>query len=297
MDSQPFRASDAISAGLVTRKELRGPRFHRLFRDIYICADVPIDDVCADAPIDLGVRSRGASLIGCVLGGWSAAELLGASCGPADAPVEIVVMSRHRPQDGLVLRHESLPADEITAIDGVPVTSALRTAYDLARRLPTREAVVAVDALSRVGEFPPSAIRTIDSRYPGARGRTRIADVLALADPRSGSPMETRIRLALAAGGLPMPELQHAVGPYQLDLAYPAVQLGVEYNGGDHLTQSRSMRDLEREAYLGRLGWYVLRFRAWDVLHRPDWVAAQVHERLVLAARARGVTVSELLAP
>jgi very-short-patch-repair endonuclease len=108
--------------------------------------------------------------------------------------------------------------------------------------------------------------------------------------------METRIRLALRSGGLPLPALQHPVGPYELDLAYPAVRVAIEYNGRDHLDPDRALRDLEREAYLTAAGWIVLRFGAYLVLRRPDLVAARVRARLVTAARAAGLPLEALAA-
>jgi hypothetical protein len=38
----PFRGSDAVAAGLVTAKALRGPRFRRLFTGIFVGADVEV---------------------------------------------------------------------------------------------------------------------------------------------------------------------------------------------------------------------------------------------------------------
>jgi hypothetical protein len=40
---RPFRGSIAVDAGLLTRGRLRGPAFRRLFADVYVCADVPVD--------------------------------------------------------------------------------------------------------------------------------------------------------------------------------------------------------------------------------------------------------------
>lgn len=59
----------------------------------------------------------------------------------------------------------------------------------------------------------------------------------------------------------------------------------------------RHRRDLDREAHLGRLGWYVLRFPARDLLLRPERVADRVRERLLLAVRGRGVALHELALP
>jgi hypothetical protein len=66
--------------------------------------------------------------------------------------------------------------------------------------------------------------------------------------------METRIRLVIVFAGLPVPVLQHPVGPYLLDMAYPAIRLAVEYDGQTHRTQKRALRDLTRQAYLSGKG-------------------------------------------
>lgn len=75
--------------------------------------------------------------------------------------------------------------------------------------------------------------------------------------------------------------LQHPVGPYRLDLAYPSLLLGIEYDGGEHRTARRALHDLRREAHLTRTGWEVLRFTAYEVLRKPQWVAATVHCELI----------------
>jgi very-short-patch-repair endonuclease len=77
------------------------------------------------------------------------------------------------------------------------------------------------------------------------------------------------------------------IGPYVLDMAYPGIRLGIEYDGREHLTPERALRDLRRAAYLAAAGWEVLRFPAAEVLRRPSSVAATVREKLILAARAR----------
>ncbi|WP_433556817.1 hypothetical protein ACQPWY_32855 [Pseudonocardia xinjiangensis] len=54
--------------------------------------------------------------------------------------------------------------------------------------------------------------------------------------------METRIRMAIHDAGLPEPVLQHVVGPYHLDMAYPAVRLAVEYGRGEHRAPDRALQ-------------------------------------------------------
>jgi very-short-patch-repair endonuclease len=288
--SQPFRGSAATAAGLLTPGVLRGPRFRRLFPDIY---------VPAGAEVDLGLLSRAAYLLVAGrggLGGHSAAELLGAGCAPVGTPAEVVMPHRLRAHPMLLARQDEIPADELQELDGLVVTTPLRTAYDLGRRAPLVEAVVAVDALAHVHRVDPHEVLVLARRHLGARGSAQLPQVVELADRRADSPMETRIRLALQFHGLPRPELQHPVGPYVLDLAYPAVRIAVEYNGRDHLDPDRALRDLEREAYLTAAGWIVLRFGAYIVMRRPDLVAARVRTRLLAAARTAGLPLEALSA-
>lgn len=279
--TNPSRGSSAVGAGLLTPKMLRGPRFRRLFPDIY---------VSALAEIDLALRSRAAYLLveghGGVVGGHSAAELLGASCGPENAPAEVVPPGRMRAHSGLRVREEQLAADDITWIDDVAMTTPLRTAYDLARRRSIVEAVVAVDALTHAFPFAPQDLIAFSYHHLGARGSARLPEVVRLANPLAESPMETRIRLAILFDGLPMPVLQHPVGPYLLDLAYPEIRLGIEYDGREHLKPERALRDLDRQAYLTANGWgSILRFRAGEVLHRPTRVAGKVLTTVIVASR------------
>ena len=288
---EPFRGSDAVAAGALTRGALRGPRFQRLFHDVYVAAGVEPD---------LALRSRAAHLLLAgrgVLGGWSAAELLGASCAARDAPAEVIVRGRLAGcHHGLLVRRDRLAPGEVTEIDGIPVTSPLRTAFDLARRPPLTEAVVAVDALAHRHHLDVSELRRVRHRHLGARGSAQLPHVLALANPLAESPMETRIRLAIVNDGLPAPVLQHPVGPYRLDMAYPAIRLGIECDGREHLDQARALRDLDRQSYLATAGWTrVLRFPAAEVFH-PGGVAARVHQELLRYGRRHDLFLRQVLA-
>jgi very-short-patch-repair endonuclease len=179
------------------------------------------------------------------------------------------------------VRHEAIPAEETALVGGVLVTDERRTAWDLGRRPPLLDAVIAIDALARVGEFAPADLIRFGYEHLGAPGSRLLAAAVRLADPLSDSPMETRIRIAIHDAGLPAPVLQHRVGPYRLDLAYPGLMLAIEYDGREHLTAERARRDLRREADLVRAGWLVLRFTAAEVVHRPRWMASEVRGELV----------------
>jgi hypothetical protein len=63
---RPFRGSAAVRAGLLSRDDLRGPRFRRVGGDLYVAADVPDS-------LDLAIRIQAlrAAPVG-VVTGWSA---------------------------------------------------------------------------------------------------------------------------------------------------------------------------------------------------------------------------------
>lgn len=277
----PFRGSTAVAAGLVTRGVLRGPGYRRLFPDVYVRADEEPTLLLRSLAAYRLVEGRG------VLSGFSAAEVLDASCGPRDAPAEVTVPGgAQRRHPGLVVHRGTLAPGEICTVDGVRCTFPPRTAYDLARRGPLVERVVGVDALARRHGFHPDLLLNYLARFRGARGHDLVPEVLALADRGAGSPMETRLRLVLVLAGLPRPRTQWVVQDERarravwLDLAYPAQRIGIEYDGGHHLTPAAVRRDIARTTALVDRGWRVYRYTSDEILGAPGLIVAQVRRAL-----------------
>jgi hypothetical protein len=237
----PFIGSVAVAAGLVTPAELRTPRYAMVFRDVYVEAGREQDLLLRSVAAHLLVPPNGA------LGGHSAAALLGADCSPENAPAEIIAphggIKRRR---GLIVRQDQLAAGEVCTVAGCRVTTPLRTAWDLGRRLRLDDAVAAVDALARMGRFAPAALL---HGPPGARGCRQLRRAVELSNPLAESAMETRLRLVLVLGGLPEPVLQYRIADHdgavfaRVDLAYPAARLALEFDGREHFDEERSRRD------------------------------------------------------
>jgi very-short-patch-repair endonuclease len=168
------------------------------------------------------------------------------------------------------------------------VTTPLRTAFDCARWLPLVEAVVVIDALSHAGYFAVEELLAFAAAHPGWRWVTRVARAAALADARSESPMESRLRLLLVRAGLTglQPQLNvfasdgRLVG--RLDLAFEAWKVAVEYDGAWHWRQRR--QDDRRRDALRRLGWTVIVVSAEDYYNDPAGVVRRVREALADAA-------------
>jgi hypothetical protein len=282
----PFRGTEAIRAGEVTWGQLRGPAYQRVFPDVYASAALELD---------LAARSRGAYLLvrdrGGVLAGYSAALLLGADCAWPDAPAEVIVPGGRRTHPGIRVQRVTVPPSDVATSGGCRLTNPARTAWDLARRLPTVEAVVAVDALARVGRFDPAALLARRCREPGARGCRHLDDVVTLADRRAESPMETRLCVTLTRVGLP-PEPQYSIyDEYgfvlaRVDLAYPAAKLALEYDGSSHFNRRRAELDHERDTLLAEHGWLTQRVNHTGMGVALLQTVTQVHRLLIRRAPA-----------
>lgn len=105
--------------------------------------------------------------------------------------------------------------------------------------------------------------------------------------------METRARLVLVLRGLPRPILQYEVyderGNFvaRLDMAYPELRLGIEYDGRGHLTQAEQERDARRQNQLDGVGWSLLRLVSTDIFVSPDGTAARVSGSIARRRRRR----------
>jgi hypothetical protein len=104
------------AAGRVTRGQLRGPRYLRLFHGIYVHRRD------GDGPLDLATRSRAAFLLlgdEGALAGYSAAELLGAPCAPRRVPADVVApRTGIRPRPGLLVHRDALGPDDVRVTGG-----------------------------------------------------------------------------------------------------------------------------------------------------------------------------------
>ncbi len=278
LSGQPFLVADAVAMG-VSYKQLRGGRFRRVCRDVYVAADVLDSERLRLAAIRLVLPTDA------VLSGLSAAWLLGLDIGRTDdlfevtVPRGLTVGSR-----GLLrVRQAELPPEDIVVRAGVPVTRPLRTAFDLARRPDPVEAVVAVDAFWHKGLITPDRLLDYAAGHPGWRGVRSVPAVVALADRWVESPMESRLRMLLTlTAGLPGLETQIRVyrtdgsTAARIDMGWRALRLGVEFDGQIHGEARVRVRDHRRHNELQGLQWHTLRYTGDDYYLRPEVIIDEV---------------------
>jgi hypothetical protein len=257
----PFRGSAAVAADLLTWRQLQGPAWRRVLPDTYVSDDIVLTHRMLCAAATVWTEGRG------VISGRSAALLLGIDVLARDAPVEVTVpvTTRRRSQCGFTLIRSPLAAGDVIRRSGVPITTPVRTAFDVARRQPFVEAVVGLDALT--GALPVD-VRSVAAyaqarpRWPGSRDVTAVLDAV---EPRSGSPMETRTRLVIVSAGLPRPLAQYEVfddrGCFvaKTRSCISRIQVGIEYEGDYHRERLTFQADLRRTSRLQELGWTIVR--------------------------------------
>lgn len=276
----PFTLAQARDNG-VSRRSLQGRVYRRLGQGIYVRSGV---EVCP--PLWLAVAGLRMPPCSAISGLW-AARLWGVDLLPADACDVEITIPRGRPLlrgCEIRTRRALLPPHDVVILEGLAVTSELRTAFDLARRGARDEAVIALDAMLYTRLISSSTLRRYIERHRGWRGVKVAADRLELAVNRAESPMETRLRLVLLDGGLPKPLVNESVCDEQgRFLARPDLRIGpviIEFDGAVHRTAQRHREDVRRQNRLMQAGYVILRYTAADVFHRPAAIVAEVSAAL-----------------
>jgi hypothetical protein len=143
---------------------------------------------------------------------------------------------------------------DVVDLRGIPVTSPLRTCFDLMRERALVEAVVVADAFAATGDVNLAILDCYARdrrRWPGIR-RTRTA--VSLATAGALSPGETRLRMTVVLAGFPEPLVNvPVVGGDGRHLGTPDLQVPgsrpvrLEYDGAYHEEHDQRARDRRRE--------------------------------------------------
>lgn len=188
---------------------------------------------------------------------------------------------------GAVVHRSDLADGERRQRDGLWLTSPLRTVLDLCRSLPLHEAVAVIDSALRRGLVTVEELTAGLCELPPGRGRQRVARVLRLMDPQSGSVLESLCRVLLVQAGLAPEQTQLVVrtsaGRWigRVDFAWTSVRLVVETDGfAFHADRASYRKDRRRGNALVLAGWRVLRFSWEDVVHHPEEVVDAVRQAL-----------------
>lgn len=248
--------TEAVARGAVTSHALRR-HYRPLFRNVH----APRDRI-------LTVRDRaiGAWLYSGRVGiitGLAASSLLGANWIDADVDIELI-FKYTRPPHGIIARNERIAPDEWRDLDGIPVATPARAAFDLGRYRPGYDALARMDALMRAHPFSLGEVALLAERYRGARGVARLKALLPYVDGGAESPRESWWRKLVLDCGFPMPRTQIPVVDESglhvrfLDFGWEDYKVALEYDGDQHQSdRAQYLKDRFVMPELRRLNWHV----------------------------------------
>ena len=278
----PFRRSELADLGLTPaglRRLVDRGELHRLVRGVYVRADVELTMLVRAHAVALAIDPEH---VAC---DRTAAWIHGIDTFTVDdlegsPPIETCSLPGKHPTERAQAEGHSRdlePADIMT-VDGLRLTTPLRTAIDLACVLRRREAYAALNAFARQHQLTAQQmLAEVGRRYRRRRGVVQARALIPLVEPRVESQRESWTLLEIIEAGLPVPEPQvwieiGGVPTYRLDLAYRRKKVAIEYDGEDWHDRTDDQRryDESRRAWLRDHGWTVI------VLRRGDFTGTAV---------------------
>jgi hypothetical protein len=281
-----FRFSELnqlIAAGLLLRP----------VRGVYVWKDLE-DDLALRVrilklvvPTDCVVTDRTAGWL------WGANMILAPNDHLVVPRVSIFCPPGLRLRNGLVDSGERRFArDDVVDLDGLRVTTALRTACDLGRLLHRDQAFAALDSLAALRRFRLEELEAVVRRYKRYRGVIQLRSFVPLVDPRSQSPGESILRLRWYDTGLPRPECQIEVmtpwsSAYFLDIGLPDIRYAAEYDGEQFHGAEQAQHDESRRAWLREeADWHIDVARKHQVQGQSQDIHAMLRTGYDAAVRA-----------
>ncbi|UTT68483.1 endonuclease domain-containing protein [Arthrobacter sp. DNA4] len=292
LEAIPFTVAEARAASL-TRGRLRSSDLASAGRLLYLPAGWEFE-------LPAMARALSAATPGAWISHVTAAKLLGLWLPPWLQDCRDLHLSKPRalPQVrrvGVVGHTVLVHQDETMDWQGIRISTPARTWLDLCRLLPMEHAVAIGDQLVRqphdgleLRTKPWATIqdlREMLKRHPKMQGIVKARAAVELIRAGADSAPETFLRLALVDAGLPEPELQvrifadNAHSP-AADLGYRRQRIGIQYDGGHHLTREQQSRDNRRDAVFHSAGWRYFKFNADDLARNFRWAVIQIRAAL-----------------
>ena len=171
-------------------------------------------------------------------------------------------------------RRPSLPASDVTACLGIPLTTPVRTFLDFTTVSGPKHVERAINEADKLDVIDADSLRlALDdhSGEPGVRPLRRILDkhTFRLSDDE----LERLFRPIAAAAGLLVPLTKQMVNGFEVDFFWPDLGLVVETDGWRyHRTPSAQTRDALRFQTHTAAGLTPLRFSHYQVKYEPRHV-------------------------
>jgi very-short-patch-repair endonuclease len=181
-----------------------------------------------------------------------------------------------------------LPNDEVTSVDGIPVTTVPRTLLDLASVLRPDQVERPVNEAEVRRLTDPLSLTDLLERHPHRAGNRAIRAILANLRPGGTlirSKLESRFQRFVRARRLPRPEFNAdlfvAGRWFEIDCLWRAERLIVELDSRTvHATSAAFERDRGCDRLLQAGGWHVVRITWRQLCDEPDAIALDLKKIL-----------------
>jgi very-short-patch-repair endonuclease len=202
---------------------------------------------------------------------------------------EVTRSRRARPRSGVHIHQSTLKDDELSEVDGIPVTSLSRTLFDLAAISSRQQVEQAFNEAEVRGLTDRISVPELLERHPRRKGAPMLNSILETKGHLRGitkKELERRFKALLGSTDLPKPRhnAHLAVGGrfFEVDCLWADQRLVVELDGrAVHGTPRAFEHDRERDRLLVADGWRVVRI-TWRQL-RDEALAVVADLRLMLA--------------
>lgn len=278
-----FSRDQALAAGFTRRqvdRHLRDGAWQRMLPSVYALTGVPLGWTSWAWAAALAAGPGAALVADSAAGLWRWQR--------ETWPLHIAVSIARRPLRScgrLAVHRLDLPDDDVTTVNGLRVTTRLRTAVDVAHLLPVSRAQPMLDRALLLGAVDLNAWTEVvmQSRRRGARQAKALA---RSAGDRAASQAERVAHALLRQAGITGWRANHTLvldGVRLIaDLVFIAERVVVEIEGwAFHSSPEQRARDEARRIALQLHGWVVLSFSWWDLTQRPDYFVATIRRAVV----------------
>jgi len=256
------------------KRRLRAGRLHKLHAGVYAVGHTALTQLSRWMAAVLACGP------GAVLSHWSAAALWGFRS-HGGGSIHVTSPSKSRSLDEMRRHRVLLLLDEVTVEDGIPVTTAPRTIFDLAAVSSPGTVESALRQCEYLRLYDPLSLGDLVRRYPGHRGNCAARVALAKRKESSGETeegLEERFLAFLDVYRLPRPGfnvwLEAQGHRYKVDCLWPAQRLIAELDFWQaHGTRSSFQSDKTRDRRLLRAGYRTTRITWAQLTDEPEAIA------------------------
>jgi len=306
-ESPSFLVSDALRHG-ATRSNLRSSSLEAPFHGVRAHAGALFDleRLCTAYALKMPPTSAFTGITAARLWQFPLPAYLPAQTGTVD----VAALAPRRAARGAHVRGSKYDPGIAgrVVLNGLPVLTAADTWCTLVGILDVPDLAAVADHMLSDGpgrRLANADLRELASavqRRAGQRGSRALRDALALARPHCWSRTETLTRIVLMSAGIPEPELNHrlTIGrrEVRVDIAWPEVRFGLEYDGDHHRDPRSFAADIRRQELVQDIGWSLMRATRDDLFRDPQALVLRVASRLAeRGSPSIRIEVSQMVRP